>query len=598
MCQMNRMRKASSLWLGVLGVLVLWLSIPAHVLAASQPAAPSAQGRIIKTYNEGKKLRGQEAVKFADEFLALANDPKLLPRDKVFALEWGIYFCNCNKKIDGACAKAHEIFEAYRRDLVGKSPTSEKKLVYAYVSEILGAELAKDGNRLGEFLKVIDENEKTLNFGPDKVCADLCRGQLYLSAREWEKATGLLEGYVASSTTPDPQVYGDISQAYLALKRPQEAVAALTAGMKRFEADPTSIKKLTPMLRYVDESQVVDILPYCVRDGATADSVLAGIAQRTLQSGNVNGALAYAKLCYSTAPIEGSTAAMELVAKCLTAVDMDPTKATQFLQFQKYGVAGEDGKVGTADDCRDDLASIPNPLPAHVTAALEDRLKGMIPAAGSIYTILRDRGAIYLVMGKSKEALRSFRSAYDAASIAEVKEGSALVPRALKSLDGTVVRANAYLLYQKHGPNGPDGQRGTADDINDPLADDILPELPQDVQNALLAITANKAQTVAAYQQRGFAWLALGEYEKGLDQLRGAFVFAAQGKGQAEAIEGIAAAIKAFDGHVLRANQYLLFQSHGANGPDKKLGTEDDLANPFPAILKEIKKTEAARVGA
>ena len=41
--------------------------------------------------------------------------------------------------------------------------------------------------------------------------------------------------------------------------------------------------------------------------------------------------------------------------------------------------------------------------------------------------------------------------------------------------------------------------------------------------------------------------------------------------------EGIAAAIKAFDGTALRAKRYLLFQKHGAAGPDGQAGTGDDI---------------------
>ena len=40
----------------------------------------------------------------------------------------------------------------------------------------------------------------------------------------------------------------------------------------------------------------------------------------------------------------------------------------------------------------------------------------------------------------------------------------------IKAIDGHVLRANQYLLYQKHGEAGPDGAKGTDDDLTDPLA--------------------------------------------------------------------------------------------------------------------------------
>ena len=41
--------------------------------------------------------------------------------------------------------------------------------------------------------------------------------------------------------------------------------------------------------------------------------------------------------------------------------------------------------------------------------------------------------------------------------------------RALRLLDGHGRRAEAFVLYQQYGPAGPDGQRGTPDDVADPL---------------------------------------------------------------------------------------------------------------------------------
>ena len=40
----------------------------------------------------------------------------------------------------------------------------------------------------------------------------------------------------------------------------------------------------------------------------------------------------------------------------------------------------------------------------------------------------------------------------------------------LKALNGTPVGMDAFVAFQRYGPNGPDGKPGTADDLKDPLA--------------------------------------------------------------------------------------------------------------------------------
>jgi hypothetical protein len=44
-------------------------------------------------------------------------------------------------------------------------------------------------------------------------------------------------------------------------------------------------------------------------------------------------------------------------------------------------------------------------------------------------------------------------------------------------------------------------------------------------------------------------------------------------------------AIKAVDGHVFRANEYLLYQKYGSDGKDGVKGTSDDPVNPLAACL-------------
>jgi len=578
------------------------------VLVASSVALGEESFAIrIKGINlAATKAKGNECLKVVDQYMELAEDEKLSAGDRLAALQACFQFvagATRREKVEGLGEKAEEAFAFYRSKLAGSDPAIERGFVDSYVRAVLGRQLSVNKERAGEFIKIVDACEKALNSNKDDPCADLERGFLLTTAGSYEDALKAYERYLSASKTPSYYAFAEMAQCDLALKRAPEALAVIAAGMKALESNPPAVGRLAMLIPRAleagdaDVEKAVALLPGCVVNVTVCGRVMTAVAQRKLRDGQMGPALGYARLCYVTAPIEDSTAPMELVAKCLTATDMDPAKAAAFLDYQKYGTAGEDGKPGTADDCKDLLANVANPLPPAVIAALEAQLKTMVPGPSTVYATLRDRGVIYLALGKPLDALRSFRSAYDAASIAQVKEGSALVPRALKAVDGSVFRANAYLLYQKHGASGPDGKAGTPDDLTDPLAKLALPPLPAEVQAALRQITQDKTQTAVGYQQRGFAYLALGEYEKGFDQMRGAYVFAGQGASQAQAIEAIAAAIKAFDGNVMRANQYLLYQSHGANGPDKKAGTADDLVNVFPDVLKEIKKSETASKG-
>ncbi|MFH1063427.1 MAG: tetratricopeptide repeat protein [Candidatus Omnitrophota bacterium] len=73
---------------------------------------------------------------------------------------------------------------------------------------------------------------------------------------------------------------------------------------------------------------------------------------------------------------------------------------------------------------------------------------------------------------KIKEALLAYKKAYESAPLdnTEFMERSLEgVHRSLRCLDGSLVRANNFVKYQKYGSAGFDGKIGTNDDLMNPL---------------------------------------------------------------------------------------------------------------------------------
>ncbi|MFW6107640.1 MAG: hypothetical protein ACOC70_00435, partial [bacterium] len=83
-------------------------------------------------------------------------------------------------------------------------------------------------------------------------------------------------------------------------------------------------------------------------------------------------------------------------------------------------------------------------------------------------------------------------------------------------------------------------------------------------------------------RRRAYLLLSAGRYKEGLDLMRRAYGLSdVDAKSLQRAISDVAVAIKAVDGHIFRANRYLVYQKYGKAGPDKKVGTEDDLTDPL-----------------
>ncbi len=576
--------------------IVLAAFLPLSVHAQDKPADRPDLGQL--TQELLNNVKGKDRLPFSEKFLEVFRDPQASDQDKATALYWRMRVATEQAVYShdaSALPLAEEAYELFMKNFAGTHANQDGYMdgFYALVLQTY----VKNGqtDRLADAVAAAEglRKHEAVTAAVRPGVTDMMIGQAYAIAGEHEKAIAAFGKSLAAGGQGEPFAYEGLIDSLLELKRYDEAMETVGRAMDAYPQGSLAAgfaDKLVACIRLgdLDEAVIFRFFPKVVSSPKAIESILVELISRKSQAGETEAALAYAKLCYDVAPIDQIDTSVGWIARCLKILDMDVTRALAFVEFQKHGQAGPDGQIGTEDDIEAPLSALESPLPQAVRQHIETELAKMLPTAGNIYACLRDRGTVYLCLGQYPEALSSFQAAYAAATIAQIKEGSALVPRALKAMDGTVVRANRYLVYQRFGPAGEDGKTGTADDLRDPLEAETFPGLPADVTEALAALAKTPGATVDVYETRGQAFLALGDCKQGFNQMKNAYAMAGDARSLTRAIEDMAGAIKAFDGHIVRANEYLDFQRCGTAGPDGAAGTEDDLTNPIPQITKDI----------
>ena len=550
--------------------------------------------------NRAEQLSKQHAVRSVDEgrlridaLMAIYDDPAATPAEKAAAL-CGKITTECvlgeRLKVDDAMARAEATYDLYNRVCRGKDPRWDAAMCVLYARAMVYQIQNGRKERLGDALKSLDAVPKTAKAAEYAEVSERYRALAYLYAGETEKGEAVVKGLLTAKQKPTPDLFLAISDVYRAQQRYADSLAFAVQGLQLYAGDDRAATPLSERLAAVipqaglDEAKLLATLTQVVTYPKAVKPILNMLIARRTEAGDAVGALAYAKLYYDLAPLDEIEGAIEVVSRCMRTVDMDVVRTNQFLEFQKFGPGGPDGKAAGKEALVNPLAGVKSPLPPETLKALGDLAAKTVPAGERVYEPLRDRGTLALALGRPEEALALYRAAYSAASIGQVKEVSALAPRALKAIDGGVWRVNLYLKYQKCGPAGEDGTAGNADDLTDPLAQEKLPPLPEDVTRALGAVAAKSGGAMNLCEARGYAFLAMGQYGKGFNQMRAAFAAASSDpKMLARGIEDVASAIKAYDGHVHRANQYLLYQKQNGKTPDGKA-----MENPLPVIMAEI----------
>ena len=113
------------------------------------------------------------------------------------------------------------------------------------------------------------------------------------------------------------------------------------------------------------------------------------------------------------------------------------------------------------------FAKIQYAPPADVEALFKKTL-GSLP---DDFAGRRWRGYLHLYWGKPQEALRTFTWRFDNAPLQQKTIDEAIddVIVGLKAYVGHTLAGEQFMDYQKYGPEGQDGKKGTPDDPRNPL---------------------------------------------------------------------------------------------------------------------------------
>jgi len=274
-----------------------------------------------------------------------------------------------------------------------------------------------------------------------------------------------------------------------------------------------------------------------------------------------------------------------MTANTLRAAENNPDIGQMFLLYYQYGANGKDGIPNTADDLK-------NPLPKLEPISAEELYKAHLriltflhesPTSDVIVDHLIDYASVLSSAGELQEALSVARGAFAVAKTnSQLDKSVHAVASALRLYDGHIQNASKYIDFQRFGPAGQDKKLNTKDDLQNPLNDIplVFPSIFEErIKEWIKICEAEKQWRYAAVYQLVLSnpKEALSHFKKARSQL------AFQPDKIIPFIAEVSAALKAVDGYCISESPYLLFQKHGAAGPDGKLGTADDLVDPLEA---------------
>ena len=174
-------------------------------------------------------------------------------------------------------------------------------------------------------------------------------------------------------------------------------------------------------------------------------------------------------LLYLSPPRNRPTAVAE-ICRALKAQDGHLARVQQYRNFITYGPAGEDGKIGTADDLSNPLERSKRTTGPQVNDGL---LKDAIAGQATSPAELRAKGFIHLLAGQPQKAQDAFKYAFRVAGLAD-PGGAPLSQHIIEiAMADSAVRGHwkqeiAVRDWLHYGPNGKDAQFGSADDLKNP----------------------------------------------------------------------------------------------------------------------------------
>lgn len=162
-----------------------------------------------------------------------------------------------------------------------------------------------------------------------------------------------------------------------------------------------------------------------------------------LTAGKKQEALSNAKSLFNVAPMNNTADAMLLVAECLRA--NDPDSADRFREEQ---IAGATTRPVTTQPATQEAATTSVVL-AGIKVDPKPYEDAIAVQTGEDYNSLVALGNLLLLADKPKEAKAAFERAYAVAPDTQLAQATEHIARAMKAEDGTIGRANSWILSLK-----------------------------------------------------------------------------------------------------------------------------------------------------
>ena len=188
----------------------------------------------------------------------------------------------------------------------------------------------------------------------------------------------------------------------------------------------------------------------------------------------------------------------------------------------------------------------------------------------------------YRAESKWAEALGAARVLYDAAAgEQDLRAAAGVVAQAFLAVDGNLARANAFLSYQRFGRDGPDGKRGTDDDVAvNHLARVKYPPLSAAEEKLFQAAVEAQRANYDGHRGRGFLYVYWGKPTAGAASFLRAFKSADPARLPAASQELILVGMKAHTasfGALAGIFEYVTYGPKGKSGKEK-------LPDPFAGL--------------
>jgi tetratricopeptide (TPR) repeat protein len=188
---------------------------------------------------------------------------------------------------------------------------------------------------------------------------------------------------------------------------------------------------------------------------------------------------------------------------------------------------------------------------------------------------------VMLQAGRAADALYEAKIGADVASSPETLRAALLhLEQATKAADANISRYSLYLDYRRSGPLGPDGKRGTDDDVADPYADVSLPD-PKRRDETFAQLMKNAPPGWSGHMHRSTMYRFWGRPELALDEAMKGYLASPVDPGSLQTAGAqVIAVLYQLSGNADVGKDFVEFQKWGPAGKDGKAGTEDDLTDP------------------